>query len=147
MGLQNMGFQQCAGIQNVRVFKMYGYSILWVLNFVRIQNVWVFKFWGYSKSMKTSNFVGKQNLWVVKMGVFNIMWGSKICGYSLLWVFKCICIYWVVKNKGTQQCVDKQFYGYLHFVGIQNILVCIFAGTQKLMGNENVWVCVSKLCG
>ena len=44
-----------------------------------------------------------------------------MCGYAILWI--------------------------LNFVGIQNILVCIFLGTQKLVGNENVWVCVSKLCG
>ena len=55
---------------------------------------------------------------------------------------------WVVKNKGTQQCVDKQaILWILNFVGIQNKLVCIFAGTQKLVGYESVWVCVRELCG
>ena len=55
------------------------------------------------------HYVGKQNVWVITCVGIQIYW------YSNLWVFKDLmgnqnlCVsrqnLWVVKNKGTRQCV------------------------------------------
>ena len=68
---QNMGFQQCVGMQNV-----------WVLNFVGIENVWVFEFVGVQKSYGLLEFVNvcKQKLWMRKIRVLKNEFVSKICG-------------------------------------------------------------------
>ena len=53
-----------------------------------IQNMWVFKFVG------TQNIMGTSNLWIKPYGylkygwVFSNVWVFKICGYSIVCVFK-----------------------------------------------------------
>ena len=89
-------------------------------------------------------------MWVSKICVYSFLWvlkciGIQMCWYSnILWVIKmCVCLrrqnLWVVKNKGTQQCVDKQFYGY-SILWVSKIYSYAYLRILK-----NLWV--MKMCG
>ena len=72
----------------------------------------------------------------------------QICGYSkiLRVIEMCVCVLCVskqnlcvVKNKGIQQCVNKQFYGY-SILWVFKIYWYAYFGVLK-----NLWV--MKMCG
>ena len=76
----------------------------------------------------------------------------KMFRYSILWVLEYFmetinlkqAKFVVSENMGFQQCDGKQYLWELNCVGIQNMLVFKFVGTQKIMGTSKSWI---KPCG